>query len=132
MKMGLKKKVFVAFNRLDHSGIQNTLTQLNDLIDKGYRFTQSDLLVDKPNFRVGSPSFSLTLADGVDEPSEVDAEAQKRSDELSGFLSKVKLLEDKESMLNLATEMGVSVPKDLKTANAVKKWLVEYINALLR
>lgn len=130
--MGLKKKVFLAFNRLDHTGIQATLTQLNDLIEKGYRFTQSDLLVDKPNFRVGSPSFSLTLADGVDEPTEADAEAQKRLDELSGFLNRVKALDDKDSLLLLATEMGVSVPKDLKTANTVKKWLVEYINALLR
>ena len=131
-------KVQVVFRRVDHTGLQNTLKEMNDLIEQGYRFTLSDLLVDKPNFRVGLPSFSMSLQGHV-EPAprpEYDPSKQpayyKDMEALEALLVRLSDLTKKEELVAFAEEVKIHIPADNKMPASIKKWLTEQLSAYKR
>jgi len=128
-------KVKVIFRRVDHTGIQGALQEMNDLIEKGYRFTQSDLLEDKPNFRVGLPSFSMSLQGHV-EPAprpEYDSSKQpayyKDKAVLEALLERLNTLVKKDELVAFAEEVQIHIPVDNKMPLGIKKWLTEQLSS---
>jgi len=131
-------KVKVSFTRVDHTGLQNGLREMNALIEQGYRFTLSDLLADKPNFRTGHPSFSMSL-EGHAEPAprpEYDPTTQppyyKDMEVLDTLLERLSTLVKKEELVAFAEEVRIHIPVDNKMPASIKKWLSEQLSAYRR
>jgi len=128
-------KVKVLFRRVDHTGLQQALKEINDLIEQGYRFTLSELLEDKPNFRVGVPSFCMSL-EGHVEPApraEYDPSTQpsyyKNKEALEALLERLSDLVKKDELVAFAEEVRIHIPADNKMPLSIKKWLTEQLSA---
>ncbi len=131
----LPGKVFVRFTRVDPAGLKATLEYLNELIEKGYRFTVSDLLIDKPTLRTNQPQFSLSLPDFVQELSEPVFDPAKLPawytdmDELEAVLARLETLTKKDQLVEFQEEIKLFAPEDKKQPAAIKVWLAEQIKA---
>lgn len=131
----LPGKVFVRFTRVDPIGLKATLEYLNELIEKGYRFTVSDLRIDKPTLRTNQPQFSLSLPDFVQELSEPVFDPAKLPawytdmDELEAVLARLETLTKKDQLVEFQEEIKLFAPEDKKQPAAIKVWLAEQIKA---
>lgn len=131
----LPGKVFVRFTRLDHVGLQNTLVYMNELIEKGYRFTISDFLMDKPQLRNSQPQFSMSLPDYVQELSEPVFDVSKvpswhrDMDELEALLVRLETITKKDQLVEFQEEIKLYAPEEKKQPAAIKVWLAEQIKA---
>lgn len=131
----LPGKVFVRFNRVDPVGIKTTLQQMNDLIEKGYRFTVSGLLVDRPTLRTNQPQFSMCLPDFVQDLSDPVIDTSNLPtwytdmDALEALLVRLETLTKKDQLVELQEEIKLFAPEDKKQPAAIKVWLAEQIKA---
>lgn len=131
----LPGKVFVRFNRVDPLGLKATLQELNELIEKGYRFTVSDLLMDKPTLRTNQPQFSMCLPDFVQDLSDpvIDTSTLPTwytdMDALEALLVRLETLTKKDQLVELQEEIKLFAPEDKKQPAAIKVWLAEQIKA---
>ncbi len=122
-------KIKFNFKRLDQDGIQNALKELNSFMDAGYRFVLSNLLEDRPNFRSGWPSFSLSKNISAEQATE-DKIKKLHSDMVD---AKVKLIEktvSKSELVSLAAELGVEIPEEVTTQSAIRPILINHLKAL--
>ncbi len=129
----LPGKVFVRFNRMDNVGLQNTLTYMNGLIEKGYRFTVSNLLMDKPQLRNNQPQFTMSLPDFVQPMGEPVFDPAKLPAwytdmvELEAILERLETLTKKDQLVAFQEEIKLFAPEDKKQPAAIKVWLAEQI-----
>lgn len=134
----LQGKVFVRFTRMDHQGLQNTLKQMNELIEKGYRFTLSDLRMDAPMLRNSQPQFTMSLPD-FEQPMELPSfnpesvpSWHRNMEELEAVLAKLEELTKKDQLVAFQEEIKLFAPEDKKQPAAIKVWLAEQIKSYRR
>jgi hypothetical protein len=131
----LPGKVFVRFKRMDNLGLQNTLTYMNELIEKGYRFSVSDLLIDKPQLRNSQPQFTMSLPDFVQPMEEPVFDPARLPSwytdmtELEAALERLETLTKKDQLVAFQEELKLFAPEDKKQPAAIKVWLAEQIKS---
>lgn len=138
--MTTKTKIDVICSRADSCGLKSYVKQLNELIEQGYRFHESDLFADLPRLRSGFPKFTMSLPGHVDEVDtasdehieKVLAESwYKDKEAIQSFIEQLEAATTKVETQKLIEEIGIIVPEDKKQPTAQRAWLIGQLKTYL-